>query len=176
MLVAMAGLPGTGKTTLATRLAAELGGIVLSKDTVRAALFPPPVLDYSREQDDLAMASVYAAAAFLRMSQPNVSVFLDGRTFLKSYQISDLFALGKSLGDSNRVIECICADDLVQARLEHDHRLGEHPAKNRSFELYLAGKQNAEPLTMPRLTLDTGTTPLDECIAQALAFLRTEPL
>jgi len=27
MLIALAGLPGTGKTTLATRLAAELGGV-----------------------------------------------------------------------------------------------------------------------------------------------------
>ncbi len=36
MLIALAGLPATGKSTLAARLANELGGVVLSKDTVRA--------------------------------------------------------------------------------------------------------------------------------------------
>ena len=58
----MAGLQGTGKSTLAARLAAALGGVVLSKDTVRAALFPPPALDYSAAQDDASMAAVYSAA------------------------------------------------------------------------------------------------------------------
>jgi predicted kinase len=36
---------------IAARLAEELGAVVLNKDTVRAALFPLPVLDYSAEQD-----------------------------------------------------------------------------------------------------------------------------
>ena len=40
MLVAMAGLPGTGKSTLAASLAESLGGVVLSKDVVRTAPLP----------------------------------------------------------------------------------------------------------------------------------------
>ena len=70
MLIVMAGLPGTGKSTLAGRLAAELGGVVLNKDAVRALLFPPPVLDYSREQDDLVMQAIYAAAANILRGHP----------------------------------------------------------------------------------------------------------
>src|SRR5690242_18237303 len=42
MLIAMAGLPGTGKSAIAARLAAELDAVALSKDDVRGALFPPP--------------------------------------------------------------------------------------------------------------------------------------
>jgi predicted kinase len=41
-LVIMAGLPGTGKSTISRVLAAEVGGLVLDKDNVRAALFPDP--------------------------------------------------------------------------------------------------------------------------------------
>ena len=59
MLIALAGLPGTGKSTLAVRLAADLGAAVLSKDAARAALFPPPVLDYSAGQDDVCMTAVF---------------------------------------------------------------------------------------------------------------------
>jgi predicted kinase len=168
MLVAMAGLPGTGKSTLAARLAQELGGIVIGKDSVRATLFPPPVLDYSREQDDLTMSALFTAASLIRRSHPAVPVFLDGRTFLKAYQVGDLLALDPTV----HVIECVCSDDVAKARLERDQLLDVHPAKNRTFELYLAGKARAEPLAIPRLTLDTGTATLEECVALALAYLR----
>jgi predicted kinase len=35
VLIAMAGLPGTGKSRIAARRAIELGTVVLSKDSVR---------------------------------------------------------------------------------------------------------------------------------------------
>ena len=168
----MAGLPGTGKTTLARRLAAELGAVVLSKDAVRSELFPPPVLDYSTEQDELTMSAVFAAAAYVRRTFPTTPVILDGRTFLRAYQIRDLLALGNAVGEGPRVIECVCADDVARERLERDLAAGTHPARNRTFELYLAVKARAEPITLPHLTLDTGTTPLDECVTQAVEYLR----
>lgn len=39
VIVIMAGLPGTGKTTLARELAVRVGGRVLSKDEIRHTLF-----------------------------------------------------------------------------------------------------------------------------------------
>src|SRR5262245_27920071 len=45
MLIMMAGLQGSGKSTLARHLADALPGIVLNKDTIRAALFPPALLE-----------------------------------------------------------------------------------------------------------------------------------
>lgn len=171
MIAAMAGLPGTGKSMLAARLAAEFGAVVLNKDAVRIVLFPPPILDYSREQDDLTMAAIYTAARHLRRSLPHQGVILDGRTFLKTYQVRDLLALADSLGEPVRVIECVSADDVVKERLERDLAAGTHPARNRTFELYLAAKARAEPLTIPRLTLDTGVVPLAECAERARQYL-----
>ena len=40
MIILMAGLPGTGKTTARGHLASRTGGAVLNKDEIRAALFP----------------------------------------------------------------------------------------------------------------------------------------
>ena len=171
MLAAMAGLPGTGKSSLAARLAVELGGVVLNKDAVRAVLFPPPVLDYSAEQDDLTMAAIYNAAALLRRTAPRQWVFLDGRTFLKGYQQRDLSALAERVGEPIRVIECVCADDVAKERLQSDRAAGTHPARNRTYELYLSGKARAEPLELPHLTLDTGVLPLEECVRLAREYL-----
>jgi predicted kinase len=171
MLIAMAGLPGTGKSTLAEHLAEALGGVVLGKDPVRAALFPPPVLDYSREQDDLSMAAVYGAAAYVRRTHPERPMLLDGRTFLRAYQVRDLLALAASLNEPPHLIECVCTDEVARQRLEQDQARGAHPAGNRTYELYLTVKAAAEPIAIPHLVLDTGRTPLEECVARCLEYL-----
>jgi adenylylsulfate kinase len=171
MLIAMAGLPGTGKSTVASRLAADLGAAVLSKDAVRAALFPPPALDYSAAQDDLCMAAIYRATAHILRTYPRQAVILDGRTFLRAYQVRDLLALAAPLNEAPVVIECVCDDAVARARLERDLAEGLHPARNRTFELYLALKKRSEPLSLPRLVLDTGAVPPDECVARGLRYI-----
>ena len=166
----MAGLPGTGKSTLAAKLAERLGGVVLCKDAVRAAMFP--VVEYTREQDDAAVAWMYAEAARLIASRP---VIIDGRTFSKSYQIRDLFDAVERMGTVPRIIECTAADEVVKERLERDVELGNHPAKNRTFAMYLEVKPHAEPLTVPHLILDTGSLALDDCIEKAMSYLVVIP-
>ena len=172
MLIAMAGLPGTGKSTLAARLAAALGGVVLSKDVARSALFPPPVLDYSSAQDDLAMSAVYAAARLLLTADPTRVVILDGRTFRRAAQVADLFALGREIGQEPVVVECVCDEGVARDRLARDAVAGRHPAGNRTAELYASVKATAEPLAVPRLTLDTGRLTLDECLVRVRDYLK----
>ena len=47
MIVLMAGLPGTGKSTLARELAARVAASVVGKDEIRHALFSARDLEYS---------------------------------------------------------------------------------------------------------------------------------
>src|SRR5262249_59199573 len=108
MLIAMAGLPATGKSTLAARLAERLAAVILDKDRVRAALFPPRVLDYSVVQDDITMAAIYQAASAIRKANPGQAVILDGRTYLRPGQVQSLLDLAASLGEKPRIIECVC--------------------------------------------------------------------
>ena len=171
MLIVMAGLPGTGKSTLADRLATQLGGVVLSKDVVRAALFAAPVLDYSSEQDEIAMSAVYAAASQILKAHPARPVLLDGRTFSKPGQLDAPLALAEELSVPLRVIECVCADEVARARIAADHSAGTHLAGNRTPDLYARAKAAAVPLRVPRLTLDTGALSLEECVSRAIAYL-----
>jgi predicted kinase len=171
VLVAMAGLPGSGKSTLAACLERELGAVVLSKDRVRAALFPPRVLDYSAVQDEVTMAAIYQAAAAVLRADPRRAVVIDGRTFLRPGQVPPLLALSASLGETPRIIECVCADEVARGRLDRDLAEGGHPARNRTFALYLSLKAASEPIAVPHLALDTGRTTLDECVRRSLEYL-----
>lgn len=172
MLIAMAGLPATGKSTIAARLAHELDGVVLSKDQVRATLFPSPVLDYSSDENQISMDAIFHAAAYIHITFPQRAVIIDGRTLLRTFQVRDLLALTEPLGEAPRIIECVCTDDVARQRLEHDLASGTHPAKNRDFALYLRAKAQAEPIQVPHLVLDTGTTTLEECVQCSLRYLR----
>jgi adenylylsulfate kinase len=172
MLIAMAGLPGAGKSTVAARLASALGAVVLNKDQVRAALFPPPVLNNSAEQDDLCMAVIYQAAAYILKASPRQHVIIDGRTFLRPAHLDGLFHWAASLNEAPRLIECVCDDEVARARLEQDQVRDSHPAKNRTYALYLAVKARAEPIPVPQLVLDTGKLSLDDCTERCLGYLQ----
>jgi len=166
LLIAMAGLPGSGKSTLAACLEERLAAVVLDEDRVRAALFPPRVIDYSKEQNDLAMAAIYQAAAAILKANPRHVVILDGRTFSRPGQFQPLL----DLGERPRIVECVCDDAVARERLEN----ARHPAANRDFALFLSLKAAAEPITMPHLVLDTGRLLLDECLRRCLDYLRRD--
>src|SRR5207248_11401447 len=87
MLILMAGLPGSGKSTLSRALAAELSGTVLDKDQIRAALFPASDIEYSTEQDDFCMGIMLKVAGYIFRKDAARRIFLDGRTFSRGYQL-----------------------------------------------------------------------------------------
>ena len=96
----MAGLPGTGKSTLARALADRTGGAVLSKDEIRAALFPPADIEFSTEQDDFCMEVMLMTAERLLQKNPRRMVFLDGRPFSRRYQLEWVMAWAAQHGCS----------------------------------------------------------------------------
>jgi adenylylsulfate kinase len=153
MIVVMAGLPGTGKSTLARALAEETGGIVLNKDVLRADLFPKEFVEYSKEQDDFVQDLMLRTAEYLLARYPRLTVFFDGRTFSRRYQIERVIETAERLGTSWRIIECVCPEDVARRRIEQARR---HPAKNRTFELYLKIRDEFEEITYPKLVVDTG--------------------
>src|SRR6266700_1890873 len=138
MLIAIAGLPGTGKSTLAQNLADACSGIVLNKDVIRAALFPSALIEYSTRQDDFCMSILFQVAAYMLRNDPHLHVMLDGRTFSRRYQVDALEQLAEELKVPLKIIECTCSDESAQRRLEDKGTMGEkHLAANRDYQLYL---------------------------------------
>ncbi|UCC62479.1 MAG: ATP-binding protein [Anaerolineae bacterium] len=178
MLIVIAGLPGTGKSTLARRLSGRLAAdgtpaIILDKDVVRAALFPSPEIEYSTRQDDFCMDVMLQAAEYVLRKDPGRHVILDGRTFSRRYQVDAVRAFARRLGVSCALVECVCSDEVVRQRLGRDVAEGRHLATNRDYQMYLSVKARAEPIREPKLTIDTEDDP-DRCLQRCLEYTETE--
>src|SRR5271168_1931350 len=115
--VLFAGLPGTGKSTLARAIAERLGAAVLDKDRVRGALFPGALTDYTAQQDQLCMRAMLEAAAYLTERERVEYVFFDGRTFSQRSQIEDVLLAAAHAGARCRIVHVKCADAVVEERL-----------------------------------------------------------
>ncbi len=170
----MAGPPGTGKSTLAREIAAHLdAAVVLDKDVVRAALFPQRYIEYSQEQDDFCMEVIYRTSHYLLRKHPGLVVIIDGRPFAHRYQLEEARRWAESAGVPIAIIECTCSDETAKKRLSADEEKGIHPAGNRNFELYLKVKRSFDPITEPKLVVDTDAS-LEECVQRCLAYIRSK--
>ena len=167
MLILMAGLPGSGKSTLARALAAELVGSVLDKDEIRAALFSPDDIEYSTEQDDFCMGILLKVAGYLFRKDASRRIFLDGRTFSRTYQLARATGFAEALGQPWRILECVCSEKTARKRLAKDPA---HPAANRDFDLYLQVKARFEEIILPKTIVDTDQ-PLEACVRIAKSAL-----
>lgn len=167
MLILMAGLPASGKSTLSRALAAQLGGTVLDKDEVRAALFSHSDIEYSTEQDDFCMGIMLKVAGYLFRKDPSRRVFLDGRTFSCTYQTARATGFAEALSQPWRILECVCSEETARERLAEDPA---HLAANRDINLYLQVKARFEEIPLPKTVIDTDQ-PLPVCIEIAKSAL-----
>ncbi len=172
MIVQLAGLPGTGKSSLATELARQLASraLLLDKDRIRHALFGPEHTLYTRVQDDFCVVTMFRTAAWHLRRTPGSVVIFDGRTCSHAYQVDQVRRFAARIRQPLRLIECVCADATAEQRLHADIVLGTHPAANRDVALYRRLQAHADPIPNPKLRLDT-TEPLRECVDRALCFL-----
>lgn len=169
MIVIMAGLPGTGKTTLAQALALRTSGVVLNKDEIRAALFPPAEIKYSTAQDDFCMGTLLEAATSLLQKNSTRIVLIDGRPFSKTRQLEQVIKVAEQLAQRWIILECTCRAETARTRLEDQTTA--HVAANRNYQLYLKMKADWQEILLPKVVINTDSEPAQcaEKAAQAIS-------
>lgn len=169
----MAGLPGSGKSTVAEELAGIIGVPVVSVDPLESAILRAGI-----DADQPTGLAAYLVAetivdVVLRSGQ---GVIVDAVNAVAPAR-DQWVLLGARLGVDVRFIETVCTDvSLHRRRLEERRRDLLHIAEptwhavEQSLDEYAPWSGLAE--SRPRLTLDT-VAPVPQLVEQAVRFLRT---
>ena len=172
MLILMAGLPASGKSTLSRAAAAaihaagERAAVVLDKDRLRAEMFSSDDIEYSRQQNDRVMSAIYARAAEILAREPRAIVFIDGRPFARTEQLHEAILRAHEIGTPWKIIECVCSDASARLRLSAPHL-----ARDRDYALRRRIAAEWQPITFSKVLIDTDL-PLATCVERLLEYLR----
>lgn len=166
--VILAGLPATGKSTLARALAERIPAAILDKDGIRSAIFGTNFTDYSEEQDDLCMHTMIEAARYLTARARTDFILFDGRTFSRTRQIEEVVRAAEGTRAEWRILHLHCSPTVAEERLAKSQ--AEHPAANRGVALYREIERRFEPVLHPELQIDT-TSGLEGQLDAVIDFL-----
>lgn len=171
VLVVMAGLPGTGKSTIAEVLGARLGASIVSVDPIESAILKAGI---DADQPTGLAAYLVADTMAEQVLASGRTVIVDAVNAVEPARLQ-WRDLAERAGVTLRVIEVVCSDaELHRQRLEKRMRTWPHlqevswRAVEQSVEGYDEWKGKSAAL--PRVTVDT-VEPLGANVDIALAFL-----
>jgi predicted kinase len=170
-LIALTGLPGCGKSTIAEALARELGIPVFAKDWLEASLRLAGLQENAACAERLPYAG-YELLHSLAQRQLHLgqSVILDSAASFGSIR-ERWQNLARDYGVQWRLIECICSDeDLHRQRLTGRDR-GIPGWHEFGFEEVIRVRKHYQPPVDDRLTLDAVQL-VEDNIQAALKYIR----
>ncbi len=164
VVVALMGIPGAGKSTLARALEHEFSLRRICRDTIRQAMFP--ACDFSYLEKRAAFRAVMLALEINCLLE--ASSVLDGMTFARREDIDVVSALAGRHGFEVLPLLVECRPSLARLRIERDLARGRHPAGDRRPALVDAVLAKFEDPPPGTLRID-GEAPSRSMCAQAIA-------
>ena len=145
MLIIICGLPGTGKTTVAKKIAIKTGGVLLRTDVIRKTIGKER---YSQKEKQKVYEEMFKRAReFLREGK---TVVLDA-TFAKKKNRKLAQEIAKEKNSPFWIIETVCDEKIVKERLSK--RVEDE--SEATFKQYLEHKKFFEPLIERHFIIDT---------------------
>ncbi len=164
MIIIVFGLPGSGKSYFASRLAQMLDANYVNSDMLRKELFP------DRTYSDAEKGKVYDA-----MLQKMEDVLAQSKdlvldaTFHKN-ATRNRFKDGLKGKEQLFFIEIQAEENTVKERLKKSR-----PYSEADFEVHQLIRQQWEPLQIPHLTLASTNDNIDSMLQEAAQYLNHEP-
>jgi predicted kinase len=150
-LILLCGLPGTGKSYLARRLALQLPAVVIETDFVRKTLFSPPT--YSAEESGL----VHKVARVLtrQFLQQGRHVICDA-TNLREFHRELIYRQAEQYNARLVIVRVVAPEEVVRQRLEQ-RRLArsEGDLSDADLAVYRRMCRSQEPILRPHLVVNT---------------------
>ena len=161
MIIAVFGLPGSGKSYFARSLADQLNACYISSDQVRKDLFPSP--SYTEKEKERVYRELYNNMYdFLHRRQPLV---MDATFYRKD--LREQFNLeAESIGCQIAWIEIRADDKLVRERLSLPRA-----NSDADYEVHTLIKGSFQPMIEPHLVLHSSNTNLDDMLVKALEYV-----
>ncbi len=165
MLILICGLPATGKSTVARRLAKALDAELIRTDIIRKDLIKDP--KYTPEEKELVYGTVFLLAGYLLKADANV--IIDG-TFYNNGLRNKAKAVAKKRGKRFFLIETRCPEDIVLKRLEGRKRNLRSPS-DADVEVYYKIKGIFEEIEGEHIEIETGWN-IREAIQEAVKKIK----
>jgi predicted kinase len=129
LLLRVSGLPGSGKTTLLAAAHAKAGIVPISRDLIRAAMFPGPWRHTAAETELAFEAMLSAAGSRLR---EGARISLDGCCFARRWQRDRVRDLAAATGARLIGVQLEIPVSEAARRVSEP---GDHPANDRDADL-----------------------------------------
>jgi predicted kinase len=164
VVVALIGLPGAGKSTVAAALERELGLRRVCRDAIREAMFPR--CEYSFVEKRAAFRTVLLAVEInCLLGEPTV---IDGMTFSRRADFDELHARAERHGYAVLPLFIDCPSALARERIARDLVERVHPARDREPALVDRVARRFDPPPAAAIRIDA-SRPIDEVCRLAIA-------
>ena len=148
MLILVCGLQGTGKTTVAKRIAEDTKSVLLSTDMIRKGILEEP--GYTEKEREMIYNLLFEMAEKL-LSSGN-SVVLDG-TFYRKKLRDRVKKIAKKAKSDFHMVEVKCSEEIIRKRMKE--RKKEETGSDADFEVYRKAKKQFEPIREKHVVIRT---------------------
>ena len=175
LVVALMGLPGAGKSTVAHALESRLDLRRVCRDEIRRAMFPR--CDYSFVEKRAAFRTVLLAIEINCVL--GESSVIDGMTFSRRDDYDQVVARADLHGFDVLPLLIDCPPELARERIARDLLERRHPAEDREPELVDMVARRFDPPPAATIRIDASRAMDEVCrlaVAEVAARLRSEPV